>query len=121
MRMTADAINRNRARIKWVVRGVAAVLLTFGAYLVLKRVGYLAGSGDFGSVFRYHSGDMGETNSMYRGLALLLVGGGLALLSDRVSRWIVTLPVTSCPRCGHHRGPGATSCPECGLELGASD
>ena len=112
-------VNSYRGRVKWIIRAVATALTVTGAYLCLKRILFAIGSGDLQVPFRVWGDDFGESNSFYRGAAMLLVGSALAITSEWVSRWIITVPPDECPRCGHARSPGQGGdrrCPECGLQ-----
>jgi len=90
-------------------------MLAVGAYLVIKKVSFGVGAGDADLIFRIWEG-IGETHSLYRGIALLLVGSALAVASRRVAAWVVVVPERGCPGCGY---AGASrerhACPECGL------
>ncbi len=71
---------------------------------------------------------VGEGGAIYRGLTCLLVGVPLAMLSERISLWMITLPSDACPGCGYLRSIAGSSsgaaagavqstrCPECGLD-----
>ncbi len=116
MIITPAHVNAWRARTQWILRGLALFLITGGSYLCLKRFAFGLITGDFAMATRVWQ-DVGETHSISRGTAMLLVGVGIAVFAGRLSRWIITLPPTTCPRCGHLRTPGGgTKCTECGLE-----
>jgi hypothetical protein len=110
MRLGAEEINAWRTVVQWILRGIAVPCLAAGAYCLLKCVLFAAGIGRFNLALQSHS--------LYVGLALLAVGATLGFPARRISKWIITLPSTGCPRCGHARAPGAqdTRCSECGLE-----
>lgn len=116
MIITPAHVNAWRARTQWVLRGVAFLLIASGSYLCLKRIVFGVITGDFRMVTRVWT-QFGETATMSRGVAMLLVGVGIAVFGRRLSRWIITLPPNTCPRCGHVRTlGGGTKCTECGLE-----
>jgi hypothetical protein len=113
-----ERINRHRARVVWGIRGVAATAGSLGAYLVLKRLIFGAGIGDFQMALQSFM-ETGETHSFSRGLAMVAVGAVLGILSRPLARWIIAMPPAGCPRCGHLPAPGAAGpCPECGLPRG---
>jgi hypothetical protein len=117
MRLGADDINACRALVQWIVRGIAVLCVAAGILLLLKRLLIVASTGWFDLAFRPWDSE-GESNSLYMGLALVVVGAALAISARRLSKWIVVLPSSGCPRCGHARPPGGqdTRCPECGQE-----
>ncbi|MHC4992226.1 MAG: hypothetical protein ACYTGC_14735 [Planctomycetota bacterium] len=120
MSINADRVNQVRAYVRWGLRAIAVMLLLFGSYLVLKRIGFGLGSRNFATVTSIWTDDLGEGSSLYRGMAMVIVGSVLAAASGWISRWIVTVPFDGCPRCGQDRAPiGETErCPECGLRWG---
>ena len=98
------------------VRGVAVTLVVAGAYLVLKRLVFAIGVGSLELALRNWT-EVGEGHSFYRGAAMIVVGLAIGLLADKMSRWIVTVPSESCPRCGYAQTPApGERCPECGLQ-----
>ncbi len=119
--LTPQRINLVRGAMTWCVRGVAVLLVAVGAYLVLKRLAFGVGVWDFETALRVWEG-IGEEQSFYRGVAMVLVGGGLGAFSRRISGWVIAMPPTGCPQCGYAVAPpdgGAWpgKCPECGLRL----
>ncbi len=116
MIITPAHVNAWRARTQWILRGVAFLLIAGGSYLCLKRIAFAIITGDFRMATQVWT-DIGETHSISRGAAMLLVGVGIAVFGRRLSRWIITLPANTCPRCGYIRTRGGgTKCTECGLE-----
>ncbi|GIK19337.1 MAG: hypothetical protein DYG93_05595 [Leptolyngbya sp. PLA2] len=109
-----ERINALRAIATLVVRGVAVWCLGFGAYLFLKKALLAVSIGDLTHMFRVYMDD-GDMHSTSRGLALMVVGSVLALLSRRVAGWVVPVPATGCPRCGYPTPDSEGRCPECGL------
>ena len=108
-----------RLCVIWAIRGVATLLLTAGAYLCLKRVvmGFLNGRIAYAYAIWVETG---ESNSFYRGCAMLLVGAMLAVLALPIARWIVTPRRGECPGCGYAGAEDSPSgqCSECGLAQG---
>ena len=116
MSITPANVNEWRARTKWILRGLAFLLITVATYLCLKRIAFGLITGDFGMAIQVWQ-DIGETHSISRGTAMLLIGSLIAVFAGSLSHWIIALPPDTCPRCGHARTPGgATKCTECGLE-----
>lgn len=51
-------------------------------------------------------------------LPWLFAGLTLVMFCDRLTRWILPLPKSGCPRCGYHLiALMEPQCPECGLPL----
>jgi len=109
-----ERINALRALCTLAMRAAAVWCLGFGAYLFLKKVLFALGVGDPSHAFRVYTED-GDMQSTYRGLALIVVGVALALLSRRIAGWVVPVPATGCPRCGYPTPDAEGRCPECGL------
>ena len=121
MIITPAHVNAWRAWTQWILRGIAFLLIAGGSYLCLKRIGFGIITGDFRMATQVWT-DIGETHSISRGAAMLLVGVGIAVFARRLSRWIITLAPNTCPRCGYIRTRGGgTKCTECGLEGVNSD
>lgn len=119
--MTPDRTNALRGRATWVIRSVAVLLIAVGTYLMLKRVALGVGTMDFGLAFRTWE-RVGETQSFYRGIGMVVVGAALGVFSRRIAAWVIAMPPTGCPQCGYAVSPptGAAPpvrCPECGLPL----
>jgi hypothetical protein len=115
-RPTPQQVLAARTYAVWALRSIGAALLCLGGYLVLKRVLFGIGLGDMSIVTRTYVG-VGEDSSLYRGLALLVVGGLIAGLSTPIARWIVIVRPEGCPGCGYAAAADANQCPECGLKL----
>lgn len=121
-KMTPNRINMVRGWVTWAVRCVALILVVTGLYLVLKR--FTLGLGDnfnFNLIFRTYEGT-GEGQSMYRGIAMALVGLPLGFWSRKIAAWVIAMPPTGCPQCGYAVAPPdggvwPAKCPECGLRL----
>jgi hypothetical protein len=113
--LTPTQVNTTRTLTVWITRSVATVLLATGSYLFLKKLLFAIGSGPggFNNMFRVHM-EIGEAQSTYRGLGMLVVGTALAVGARRVARWIVAMPESGCPRC-LYAGAVTSTCPECGL------
>ncbi len=119
-RLTPTHINTTRTLVVWCIRSVAVVLLVVGGYLFLKKFFFAIGLSTSGNpsyaffhMFRVYN-EIGEGQSTYRGLAMLVVGLVLARGAKRIARWMIAMPATGCPRCGYD-GAVNTICPECGL------
>ncbi len=121
LHMTAGQISTLRGCATWVIRSVAVILVAVGAYLMLKRLAFGVGVWDFETALQVWQG-IGEEQSFYRGIALVLTGLLLGLFSRRIAAWVIAMPPTGCPQCGYAVAPptGRTApprCPECGLPL----
>jgi hypothetical protein len=112
-RMSPGFINTCRGLVTWVLRSAAVVLCAGGAYLILKRVLLGIGVRDRAMIHAVFEG-IGEGHSLYRGLAMIIVGSALGLLSKTISRWVLPVPSEGCPRCGYEK-VDTDQCPECGL------
>lgn len=120
LRLKAHDIHSARAIATWLGRLAAVVLLVTGAYLALKRMLLGLLTGDIGMIHNVWEG-AGEQQSFYRGIAMLIAGTVLALLSRKIARWIVVVPDEGCPRCGYAVDPATRGqCPECGYADRAS-
>jgi len=116
MQLPPERINQIRGIATWTIRAAAMILVSTGIYLVLKRLMLGAAIGDFAFPFTIYT-DVGEASSMHRGLAMLIIGALLGILSGPISAWVVAMPPEACPRCGHPQPPGGTArCTECGLQ-----
>jgi hypothetical protein len=111
--MSPHRINTCRGILTWATRAACIALLTFGTYLVLKRFTMAVVTRDIQSAFVVWE-ETGEGHSLYRGLAMLMVGGLLAGLSRAIPRWVFPAMPEGCPRCGYER-VDQPRCPECGL------
>lgn len=117
-----ERINALRGMTTWCVRGVSVVLTALGAYLMLKRLALAVGTLNPELAFLTWQ-DIGESQSFYRGVGMVLIGAALGLFSRRVAAWVIAMPPTGCPQCGYAVAPPTGSapparCPECGLRLG---
>lgn len=114
--LTDQRIHDLRAVITFVIRLVAGAMLAWGTVLLVRRLAFAAGSGSPQVVFRTWSGDLGESNSFYHALGLMVAGVLLSLLSGRLARWMLPAPTHGCAACGHAFGDDdeVTRCPECG-------
>jgi hypothetical protein len=107
-------VNTCRGIGLWAVRAAAVFLLATGVYLVLKRVALAVISGERTTAFFAWGDPIGESQSFYRGIAMILIGAALGLASPMIARWVFAAPPTTCPRCGYERVE-QDRCPECGL------
>ncbi len=112
LKLTPSEVNAARTLVAWALRAAAVILLALGSYLFLKKLLFGVGTGMLNMTFRIYQG-VGEEHSTYRGLAMLLVGAALAILSRRIARWVIALPEQGCPCCGY-TGAVNDTCPECG-------
>jgi hypothetical protein len=109
-------VNAVRAWVTWALRAVALTLGACGAYLALKRLIFGLGQGDPLIAWKGYM-EVGESDSLSRGIALIALAGALAWGSRRIAHWVVTVAPDGCPACGY-TGPGRDGlCPECGLRL----
>ncbi len=124
-RFTPDRINALRGCAMWAIRAIAVILVAVGAYLMLKRLALGIGTMDFGLAFRTWE-DVGEMQSFYRGIGMVVVGAALGVFSRRIAAWVIAMPPSGCPQCGYAVAPPTGSapparCPECGLHLRSGD
>lgn len=119
--MTPDRTNALRGRATWVIRSVAVLLIAVGAYLMLKRLALGLGTLNFDLALQTWE-DIGEKQSFYRGIGMVVVGAALGVFSRRIAAWVIAMPPTGCPQCGYAVAPPTgqappSRCPECGLPL----
>ena len=114
--MRAATVHSVRAIVCWTLRILGVLTVAFGAYLFLKRLAFGIGSGSFEGAFQAWTG-VGEDHSAYRGIAMVVVGTALAVVSRWVARWAIVTPGGGCPRCGYDMKPDEP-CPECGWRDG---
>lgn len=116
--LTPQRMFATRVVVLWTLRGVSVVLVAIGLYFVFNRALFalLSGMG-FGAMLTTWNG-VGEEHSLYRGLAMIAVGGTLAALSVWLANWIVPAWKYVCPGCGHEppNREDTTRCPECGMD-----
>ncbi|CAG0969768.1 hypothetical protein PHYC_01178 [Phycisphaerales bacterium] len=115
---TPRDVHAIRTGALWLVRAIGLSLLGLGAYFTLNRILFSLGSGmGFTQMLQTWNG-VGEDHSLYRGLAMLVIGGALAGFSAALARWVVPMVAYSCPGCGYE--PAKVNehgrCPECGLQ-----
>jgi hypothetical protein len=113
MRLLAEHVHTARALATWALRGAAIALLAVGCYLFLKRLVFGLMVTDMEAAFRVWM-EIGEGHSASRGIAMMIIGAALALLSGRVARWAIVCPARGCPGCGYPQ-PEGEICPECGM------
>ena len=116
-----DHVNSVRGIGRWTVRSVAVLLAGVGTYLLLKRVVFALMTGNVTVAFQVWN-DTGQTHEGSSGAAMIAIAAILAITGDRLVRWAIPCPPTSCPQCGQTAAPApegtdqtATRCPECGL------
>jgi len=116
-----QTVNAVRAITTWVLRSVGVALVFIGAYLMIKKIAFGIGTGDLEMAYNVWD-NTGEGHSLYRGVAMVLAGVPLALLSRPLASWIVVVPSLDCPACGYQtpRTEG-DRCPECGLPGAGAD
>lgn len=110
--MRGTTVHSVRAVVCWSLRLLGLLAASLGAYLLLKRVAFAVGTGDFPGAFQAWTG-VGEGHSAYRGIALIIVGVALGVVSKWAARWAIVTPGGGCPRCGYDMKPDEP-CPECG-------
>ncbi len=115
--MQGGRIHLARAVALWAVRGVAAALVLYGAYLVMARLVFAAMSGGLSGAWQVWTG-VGEDHGVVRGVPMVVCGLALAFSSRWVVRWMMVAPGAGCVRCGYATGPGDERCPECGHGAG---
>lgn len=115
-KLTPTDVIAVRTILLWAIRALAIALMATGSYLFLKKLLFatFSGQGFWEMLFQIWEG-IGEEHSTYRGLALVIVGAALTVLSRPLVRWVVQPPSLGCPRCGY-AGPVGGTCPECGQD-----
>lgn len=122
--MNADSTNRSirrhatvqaaRALVLAFLRLIALGLLAVGVVMVASRLLYgQLGNSDLSAAWRVFVG-IGQSHGIYLGLPLAVAGLTLALLSHRLSHWIVRPPEPGCARCGYDSLDDGGRCTECG-------
>lgn len=103
-----------RAVVLAILRSVGLVMVTVGVVMIANRI--LFATWGMGNIAQVHSTWMGigETHGMFLGVPLMAVGVALALLSRRLSHWIVQAPATGCANCGYETLDENDRCAECG-------
>ena len=115
----ADHVHTVRATLAGILRFVALGLIGYGSFLILARLSHaLVGNGNVSSAVNVWQG-IGENHGVFRSLPMLLIGGTLALMAERLARWTIRPPEVGCPRCGYEADPGSTVCQECGVPVQA--
>ncbi len=108
-------INRIRAGVLWVLRGIALGMLMAGALLIVKRLAFGISTRQMDAAWMHYNG-VGEWHEFSLGLALLGIGGVTAFAARNLARWVISLPPEDCPRCQYAGIVGDMDrCPECGL------
>ncbi|RNC80666.1 MAG: hypothetical protein ED559_02345 [Phycisphaera sp.] len=106
-----------RAVTLWVLRAVSIFLMVYGVFLVLARITHgLIQRDGWVSMTAYMG--VGSDHGIVRGFPMALAGVVLALLSRKLSRWIVAVPESGCVRCSYPRLGKPGICPECGYDDG---
>ncbi len=115
---SSSRVLRVRAIALWTVRAVAVVLVCYGVYLILARLVFafvVSPNPGFSNVQMWMG--TAEDHGWVRGWPMVGVGLTLALLSRRLTRWMIGVPDSGCPCCGYSdRAPRV--CSECGLDHG---
>lgn len=110
-----QTVNAARAIMTWALRAIALALVALGLYLVLKKVGFGIGTSQPRMIYDVFT-DTGEGHALYRGIAMILVGVPIGLLSRRLAAWMIVVPSNACPACGHDtERTDDGRCTECGL------
>lgn len=120
-RILPERINALRGMATWCFRGVAVILVAVGAYLMLKRLALGLGTLNFDLALQTWE-DIGEKQSFYRGIGMVVVGAALGVFARRLAALVIAMPPTGCPQCGYAVAPPTgqappSRCPECGLPL----
>lgn len=102
-----------RARMLAGLRIAAVVLVTVGAVLTAARLVMAISLQDLYTFGGFYEG-IGALHPMYNGVAMIIVGVPLGLLSRPLARWAIRPPDAGCPGCGYATSPGMARCPECG-------
>jgi hypothetical protein len=108
------SVMRKRYRMERTIRFSSLVLLVIWFVWILAEV--------FDGLAGVIGGEVNILSRMIRDLLLsapyLIAAAVLAGMSGRLARWILPIPRTGCPRCGH-RIVALTEprCPECGLSI----
>lgn len=112
----SDIVSVSRGVALWTIRALSAGLVSYGLYLVGKKVLFGIGTGQFVKMYTDWDG-IGEGHSFYRGLSMMGVGAAVGLASRRLAAWVFAVPSRGCPGCGYEETePRRARCPECGLE-----
>lgn len=115
-----DRVILARAVVEWSLRTAGFLLLCWGVVSLLR-----AGITTIWASMQYRQQiAMGlmtrETTTLVFVVHIpeLVAGAAILVLARHISRWLVTIPPDTCPRCDHPRSATAegTRCPECGLE-----
>lgn len=117
MTPSIERIRKTRALVMWCVRLLGGVMVMLGAYLLIKQVVFGLMIDRMSTAWMIYRG-IGEWHFGSHGVALVVVGLPLLLLSRSIARFVVAMPDAGCPGCrytGERDGQGR--CPECGVEL----
>ncbi len=114
----AERTARHRARVLWTIRGLAAMLVIAGLYLIVNRIAFGFFVRPVQIAWTHYQG-VGEGHLFSHGIAMLAIGAALAMSSRRLARWVAVMPEHGCPACGYTgEHDDAGRCPECGSHLG---
>tara|TARA_R100001198_G_scaffold92475_1_gene71861 strand:+ start:311 stop:610 length:300 start_codon:yes stop_codon:yes gene_type:complete len=97
-----------------MLRLVGLSMVTIGLVMVVNRLLFgLWGTGNIAQGWSNWMG-IGQWHGIFFGVPLLGAGVTLALLSGRLSHWIVRAPAMGCARCGYETLDDEGRCSECG-------
>ena len=102
-------VNEARALATWMLRLVGLLLMLYGLVRFTTSLAYLLGDGFlFESMSQWD--DTGSPAGVFVGPAVLAIGFGFSFWARSFARWVISVPETSCLRCGYE-GIGARDLP----------
>ncbi len=118
MEIRGGSVHGIRAGLLAVIRVVAVVLLAWGGFRVVSRVLFaVLGNGDIRTAWTVWTG-AGESQGVFQGVPMVMVGIALAVLGRRIVVWVVRPPEWGCASCGYAVAANDVVCPECGRRVG---
>jgi hypothetical protein len=116
-----NSIVRQRFWMLLIVRGCSLALTVYGSICVLYGMGIgVAIYGNLAGLYQAMFLSYGSDNWswLWFGVALVIPGVAMMVVSRRIVRWLVPIPRHECPQCGYAmRNLTTNRCPECGLEM----
>jgi hypothetical protein len=97
------------------------VMLTYGAVCFVLGMGigianYSGISGLYYGLFLLYGTD--NWSWLWFGVALMVPGVVVMILSRRIVRWVIPVPPHECPKCNYQlKHLTSTNCPECGYRV----
>lgn len=107
-----------------IVRAISLVMLTYGAICFLLGIGvgiatYSGLQGLYNGWFLLYGPD--NWSWLWFGLAMMIPGATIMVLSRHIVRWVIPVPVQECPNCGYElKNLKSPTCPECGFAIGSA-